>query len=128
MRNPHGVRQEGGARGAEVGGEPASVLVGVESSDSVRVSSEAQFVAEPDRGDLRCDHAEGDPAWLVHLGGGLAHEAVELHHVFQSRIRQAIPVDVHGSSADEGSGVKLGKRANQGMTFASLLFNYGKSV
>src|SRR5207245_1881847 len=104
------------------------VLVGVASSDSVRVPSEAQFVAEPDRGDLRCDHAEGDPAWLVPHGGGLAHEAVGLRDVFQSGIRQAIPVDVYGSSADEGRGVKLGKSANQGMPFASLPFNYGESV
>ena len=45
----------------------------------------------------------------------LRSKAVELHRVFQSRVRQAVPLDVHGSSADEGSGVKLGKRANQGM-------------
>ncbi len=74
------------------------------------------------------DHAEGDPAWLVHLGGRFAHEAVELHRVFQSRVRQAVPLDVHGSSADEGSGVKLGKRASQEMAFASLAFNCEKSV
>ena len=48
--------------------------------------------------------------------------------VFQSSVRQAVPLDVHGSSADEGSGVKLGKRARQGMSFASLVFNYEKSV
>ena len=91
-------------------------------------NAEAQLVAEPDRGDLRCDHAEGDPAWLVQLGGGLAHEVVELHQLFQSRICQAVPLDVHGSSADEGSGVKLGEGANQGTPIASSLFNYGKAV
>src|SRR4051812_27380309 len=127
-RSGYGSGQEGGARGAEVGGEPASVLVGVEPSDSVRVSAEAQFVAEPDRSDLRGDHAEGDPARFVQVGGRFAHEAVELHRVFQSRVRPAVPLDVHGSSADEGSGVKLGKRASQGMAFASLAFNCEKSV
>ena len=59
-------------RGAEVGGEPASVRVEVEPPDSVRVSAEAQLVAEPDRGGVRGDHAEGDPARLVQLGGGFA--------------------------------------------------------
>jgi hypothetical protein len=37
-------------------------------------------------------------------------------------------VDVYGSSADEGSGVKLGKRANQGIPSVSSLFNWGKPV
>ena len=64
--------QEGGTRGAEVGGEPPGVLVGAESPDSVRVHAEAQFVAEPDRGGLRGDHAEGDPPWFVHIGEGFA--------------------------------------------------------
>ena len=71
----HGSGQEGDAWGAEVGGEPASVLVGVEPPDSVRVSAEAQLVAEPDRGGLRGDHAEGDPAWFVHIGGGFAQRS-----------------------------------------------------
>ena len=35
--------------------------------------------------------------------------------VFQSSVRQAVPLDVHGSSAHEGSGVKLGKRARHEM-------------
>ena len=64
----------------------------------------------------------------LHLGGRLAHEAVEFHRLFQSRVRQAVPLDVHGSSADEGSGVKLGKRVNHGMTPASMTFNYEKPV
>ena len=61
--------KKGVAQGAEVSGEPASVFVGVEQPpDSVRVSAEAQLVAEPDRGGVRCDYAEGDPTRLVHLG------------------------------------------------------------
>ena len=48
--------------------------------------------------------------------------------LFPSSVRQAVPLDVHGSSADEGSGVKLGKRASQGMSFASLAFKNEKSV
>ena len=82
--------------------------------DSLRVSAEAQFVAEPGRNGVRRDHAEGDPAWLVYLRGGFAHEAVEFHRLFQSRIRQAVPLDLHGSSAVKGSRVRLGKRAKQG--------------
>ena len=35
---------------------------------------------------------------------------------------------VYGASVDEGSGVKLGKHANQGRRFASSLLNYGKSI
>ena len=61
-----------GAWGAEIGGEPAGVLVGEESPDSVRVYAQAQFVAERDRNDLRDDHAEGDPAWFVQIGEGFA--------------------------------------------------------
>src|SRR3954468_2373118 len=128
MGSRHGSGKEGGARGAEVGGEPASVLVGVESPDSVRVPAEAQFVAEPDRGDLRGDHAAGDRARIFPLGGRFAHEAVELHRVLQSRVRQAVPLDVHGPSTDEGNGVRLGRAVSQGMIFASSAFNYEKSV
>ena len=47
------------------------------------------------------------------------------NHVFAKPFQ----LDVHGSPAEgEGSGVKLGKRANQGMSFASLVFNYEKPV
>jgi hypothetical protein len=52
----------------------------------------------------------------------------ELHRIFQSSVRQAVPLDVHGSSVHEGSGVKLGKRARHGMFLASLIFNYEKLV
>ena len=45
---------------------------------------------------------------------------------FKRGFRQAVPLDVHGSSADEGSGVKLGKRVNHGMTPAPMTFNYEK--
>ena len=112
-------------------GKAAKTIISERQQEILRtfcVPAEAQFVAEPDRGDLRCDHAEGDPAWLVHLGRGFAHEVVEFHRVFQSRVRQAVPLDLHGSSADEGRGVKLGKRVSQGMSFASSIFNYEKSV
>src|SRR3954467_11232328 len=54
--------------------------------------------------------------------------ANEISGLFQSWIRQAVPLDVHGSSADEGSGVKLGKLASRGMPFASLDFNYERPV
>ena len=57
----------GSARGAEVGGEPASVLVGAEPPDSVRGSAEALLVAEPDRGGLWGDRAESDSPGFVHL-------------------------------------------------------------
>src|SRR5207244_2934901 len=102
--------------------------VGVASPDSLCVPAEAQFVVEPDRDDLRGNHAEGDPTGFVHVGERFAHESVEFHRVLQPSVRQAISLDVHGSSADEGSGVKLGKRVNQGIALASLSFNYEKSV
>ena len=117
-----------GTRDPEVAGEPASVLVGDEPPHSVCVSAEAQLVAKPDRGGVRGDHAEGDPARLVHLGGGFAHETVEFHHVLQPRVRQAVSLDVHGSSADKSRGMKLGKRVKQGEASASLIFNCEKPV
>jgi len=64
----------------------------------------------------------------VHLGVRFAHEIVELYRVFQSSVRQAVRLDVDGSSTDESSGVKLGKIAKQGMDLASLVFNYEKLV
>ena len=115
VRDRAAVGEEGCAGGAEIGGEPAGVLVGAEPPDSVRVHAEAQFVAQPDRGDLRGDHAEGDPAGFVHLGGRPEEQAVELHRLLQSGVCQAVPLDVHRSSAaGQASGVKRGKRTKDG--------------
>ena len=52
--------------------EPPGVLVGAESPHPVRVHAEAQFVAEPDRGGLRGDHAESDSPGFVHICEGFA--------------------------------------------------------
>jgi len=82
----------------------------IHCSGSLVKQSEAQLVAEPDRSDLRGDHAQDDPSRLIHFGERHAHEAGELHRVFQPGLRETVPLDVHGSSAHEGSGVKLGKK------------------
>ncbi|CAN5886347.1 hypothetical protein BH23PLA1_BH23PLA1_19600 [soil metagenome] len=68
------------------------------------------------------------PSGVVPLGRRLAHEVVELYRVLQSCVRQAVPLDVHGSPADEGSSVKLGKQATQGIFLPSFVFNCEKSV
>ena len=57
-----------GIRGVLKSQASRAVLVGPEPPHSFRVHSEAQFVDEPDRGGVRGDHAEGDPAWVVQVG------------------------------------------------------------
>ena len=58
------------------------------------------------------------------LGGGPAEQAVELHRLLQSGVRQAVPLDVHRSSADgQASGVKRGKRRRVGILFGSCTPN-----
>ena len=72
VRDRAAVGEEGSGWGPEIGGEPPGVLVGAESPHPVRVHAEAQFVAEPDRGGLRGDHAESDSPGFVHICEGFA--------------------------------------------------------
>ena len=54
----------------------------------------------------------------------LRSKLVNFIDVLQSGLRQAVPLDVHGSSADgKASGVKLGKIAKMRMLFGSLRLN-----
>lgn len=72
-------RQTGGAA---IAGEPAGIFRSAGPPHPVCVFAQAYVVAEPNRGGVWDDHAEGDPPRQLYVRGGFADEVGTVYRVF----------------------------------------------
>jgi transposase len=93
LDEPLGKKRQSGR--AEIDGNAERIPVAWRTSHPVCVSAQTFVLAEPDRGGVLGDRAQGDPPRKFHVAPSAARSSSGFHPILQQRVRQTIPLDLH---------------------------------